>query len=186
MPPWRRWRNPPNSSWFVNTRKQVAGLGGCHCFHARILPELRPERRLLDNRYRLLSVAAITSVVGLCEPLGAWLAERFGWNRHRASVVLIGAATGVGLISVLSYNHWAEVMIFGSSLGVVMDFVPNQIFLPLGGLLIALFVGWFVSEETSREELALGNPILFAVWRNLVRYVVVPAVMIILIAGVTE
>ena len=136
--------------------------------------------------FLLLSVAAITSVVGLCEPLGAWLSERFAWSRHRASVVLIASALSVGMVSVLSYNHWADVMIFGNSLGAVIDFVPNQIMLPLGGLLIALFVGWFVSEETSREELALGNPILFAVWRNLVRYVVVPAVMIILIAGVTE
>ena len=134
--------------------------------------------------FLLLAVAAITSVVGLCEPLGAWLAERFGWNRHRASVVLICAATGVGLISVLSYNHWAEVMIFGSSLGVVLDFVPNQIFLPLGGLLIALFVGWFVNKEHSRDELALDNPMLFPLWHNLVRYVVVPAVAIILVSGV--
>ena len=134
--------------------------------------------------FLLLSVAAVTSVVGLCEPLGAWLAERFGWSRHRASVVLIAAALAVGLVSVLSYNHWAQVMIFGNSLGAVMDFVPNQIMLPLGGFFIALFVGWFVSEQHCREELALGNDALFTLWRNLVRYVVVPSVFVILITGV--
>lgn len=134
--------------------------------------------------FLLLSVAAITSVVGLCEPLGAWLAERFGWSRHRASVVLIATALATGLVSVLSYNHWQDVMIFGSQLSTVMDFVPNQIFLPLGGFFIALFVGWFVDAEHSRAELALENAGLFALWHNLVRFVVVPAVLVILIAGV--
>ena len=136
--------------------------------------------------FLLLAVAAITSVVGLCEPLGAWLAERFEWGRHKASVVLTLTALSFGLVSVLSYNHWAEVMILGASLNAVMDFVPNQIFLPLGGLLIALFVGWFVKDELSASELALGNATTFKLWHQLVRWVVVPALVIILITGVAE
>ncbi len=136
--------------------------------------------------FLLLSVAAITSVVGLCEPLGAWLAERFQWGRHTASVVLIAVASLFGLVSVLSYNHWAEVMIFGRSLNTMMDFVPNQIFLPLGGLLIALFVAWFVSSADAAEELDLQSTRTFQLWRQLMRYVVVPAVAVILVTGVAE
>lgn len=134
--------------------------------------------------FLLLSVAAITSVVGLCEPLGAWLAERFGWSRHVASLVLITAAMTCGVASVLSYNYWSDVMIFGASFGAVIDFVPNQIFLPAGGLLIALFVAWFVDVEHSREELAISNDTLFVTWRNLMRFVVVPAVLVILVTGI--
>ena len=136
--------------------------------------------------FLLLSVAAITSVVGLCEPLGAWLAERFGWSRHRASVVLIAAAVAAGMVSVLSYNHWAEVTLFGQSLGRVIDYLPNQIFLPLGGLLIALFVAWFVAEDYCRDELALESETTFLLWRRLMRYAVVPAVAVILVSGVSE
>ena len=133
--------------------------------------------------FLLLGVAAITSVVGLCEPLGAWLAERFAWSRHVASMVLIVASVSCGMVSVLSYNHWADVMILGKSLNALMDYVPNQIFLPAGGLLIALFVGWFVTAEHSRDELGVENPGLFLVWHQLVRFLVVPAVLIILITG---
>ena len=136
--------------------------------------------------FLLLSVAAITSVVGLCEPLGAWLAERFRWSRHRSSVVLIAAAIGAGLVSVLSYNHWADVTLFGKSLAAVIDYVPSQIFLPLGGLLIAMFVAWFVKEDYCRDELALENETLFLTWRRLMRYLVVPAVAVILVSGVSE
>ena len=77
-------------------------------------------------------------------------------------------------------------MILGKSLNVVMDFVPNQIFLPLGGLLIALFVGWFVKAEHSASELALVSAATFRLWHQLVRWVVVPALVIILITGVAE
>lgn len=136
--------------------------------------------------FLLLSVAAITSVVGLCEPLGAWLAERFGWSRHLASVVLTIVALLFGMVSVLSYNHWAQVTLFGQSLNAVMDFVPNQIFLPLGGLLIALFVAWFVKSELAAAELDLSNSRTYQIWHQLMRWVVVPAVAVILVTGVAE
>lgn len=136
--------------------------------------------------FLLLSVAAITSVVGLSEPLGAWLSERFGWSRHKSAMVLIATTLAVSLVSVLSYNHWQDVFLFGVSLGRAIDFVPSQIMLPLGGLLIALFVGWRVSEVHSREELALGSDLAFTLWRRLVRYVVVPALALILVTGVSE
>ena len=136
--------------------------------------------------FLLLSVAAITSVVGLCEPLGAWLAERFHMNRHVASLVLTATALLFGFVSVLSYNHWAEVTLFGRSLNALMDFVPNQIFLPLGGLLIAVFVGYFVKAEHSADELALGSAAAFRLWHRLMRWVVVPAVAVILLTGVAE
>jgi len=90
------------------------------------------------------------------------------------------------MISVLSYNHWADVTIFGNSLGRAIDFVPSQVMLPLGGFLIALFVGWFVSEEQSRDELALANAAVFTLWHRLVRYIVMPAVAVILVTGVRQ
>ncbi len=136
--------------------------------------------------FLLLSVAAITSVVGLSEPLGAWLSERFAWGRHKSSLALVAAALCCSVISVLSYNHWADVSAFSKSLSGWIDFVPSQIGLPLGGLLIALFVGWFVKQEDSREELALGDVRMFSAWYNLLRFVVIPALAVILLTGISE
>jgi NSS family neurotransmitter:Na+ symporter len=33
-----------------------------------------------------------------------------------------------------------------------MDYFSNQILLPLGGLLIAIFAGWFMLARFSRDE----------------------------------
>jgi NSS family neurotransmitter:Na+ symporter len=58
--------------------------------------------------------------------------------------------------------------------------------LPLGGFLIACFVGWFVSRQTSEEELGIANPTLFRLWHFSIRYLVPPAVLIILVTGLTS
>ena len=132
--------------------------------------------------FLLLSVAAITSIVGLFEPVSAWIGERFGTSRH-VSVVMFAAVIMLGsIVSVLSYNAWAGVGFFGVSLAGLMDFVPNQIVLPLGGFLIALFAGWFMQPEYSSGELELPAA-GFALWRQLLRFVVVPAVAVIFISG---
>ncbi|NOX50391.1 MAG: sodium-dependent transporter [Gammaproteobacteria bacterium] len=133
--------------------------------------------------FLLLSVAAITSMVGLCEPLTAWLSERFQIPRERAVVLLMLVALMVSLVSVLSYNVWVDVSLFGQSLNQLIDFVPNQLLLPVGGLLIALFAGWVVNTKTTQGELQLGIPRLFVGWHNLVRFIVVPAIFLILISG---
>ncbi|MEM9623536.1 MAG: sodium-dependent transporter, partial [Pseudomonadota bacterium] len=133
--------------------------------------------------FLLLSVAAITSVVGLCEPLVAWLGERFGLNRHRAVLVLVGLVMLASFCSVLSYNVWQNLSVFGLTLATLLDWVPNQILLPLGGLFIALFVGWVALPEHNRDALNLSHQ-HFSLWQGLVRFVVVPAVLIIFVTGV--
>ncbi len=64
-----------------------------------------------------------------------------------------------------------------------MDFVAkvaNDIMLPLGGLLIALFAGWAVRTSLLREELPELSDGLFTAWRWLLR-VVSPALVVIVL-----
>lgn len=133
--------------------------------------------------FLLLSVAAVTSLVGLYEPVVAWLIDRFAMSRRRA-VVLLGAATALGgIISTLTYNHWATVAWFGRSLADWMDFIPNQLFLPLGGLLIAVFAAWKLSlGDATPQAVGLSAGLLTA-WQRLLRFLVVPAVLVILVTG---
>ena len=134
--------------------------------------------------FLLLSVAAITSMVGLIEPLVSWLEEHRGIARPSGTLMVVSATAAMSVISVLSYNVWAGVSVFGVDLNTALDFLPNQIMLPLGGLLIAIFAGWFVSKGTAKEELALGSEALFEVWHWLIRYLVPLAVLVILVVGI--
>ena len=134
--------------------------------------------------FLLLSVAAITSMVGLIEPLVSWLEEHRGIARPSGTLMVISATAAMSVISVLSYNVWAGVSVFGVDLNTALDFLPNQIMLPLGGLLIAIFAGWFVSKSSAKEELALGSGALFEIWHWLIRYLVPLAVLVILVVGI--
>ncbi len=132
--------------------------------------------------FLLLSVAAVTSIVGLIEPIGVWVSEKFQLSRPRTTVLIVAVLMGFSVVSALSYNVWLDVSLLGMSLGTLIDFVPNQIMLPVGGFAIAIFVGWFVSKEISSEELGLSNQ-PFKIWYQLLRYVVGPAVFLIFVGG---
>jgi NSS family neurotransmitter:Na+ symporter len=65
----------------------------------------------------------------------------------------------------------------------LFEFVSANLMLPLGGLLIALFAGWFMSEPSSRDELELPAP-LYGAWRFLARFVAPIAVAIVLLNAI--
>jgi NSS family neurotransmitter:Na+ symporter len=136
--------------------------------------------------FLLLTVGAITSMVGLIEPVVSWLEEHRGLARHASTLLAVGAVAVLSILSVLSYNVLSGYQLFGKDLNGVLDYVSNQMLLPLGGFLIACFVGWFVSRQTSEEELGIANPTLFRLWHFSIRYLVPPAVLIILVTGLTS
>ncbi len=136
--------------------------------------------------FLLLSVAGITSMVGLIECVTAWMEDHHGFARHKSALMVVGSVAILSVLSALSYNAIAEYKILGRNLNDTLDYFSNQLLLPLGGLFIAIFVGWFVSKQSSNEELSFGNPTLFQLWHFLVRYVVPPAVAVIFFFGVTE
>jgi neurotransmitter:Na+ symporter, NSS family len=133
--------------------------------------------------FLLLSVAAITSMVGLVEPLIARVQERSGLSRHKSTLTVLAAIGAVSVFSVLSYNVLSGWQIAGANLNGILDYFSNQIMLPVGGLLIAVFAGWVISRASSMEELRMESAGLFSLWYLLIRYVVPVAVVIILVTG---
>ena len=77
----------------------------------------------------------------------------------------------LGLRSLFSFNLIADFQIFSMSFLDFMDFLTNSIMLPLGGLFIALLVGWILSEKFVREEMKIKNGLYWKIWINLTRYV---------------
>ena len=136
--------------------------------------------------FTLLAVAGITSMVGLVECVTAWMEDHHGFARHISAMIVVGSVAVLSVFSILSYNVISELQFMGRDLNGVLDYFSNQILLPLGGLLIAVFVGWFVNTRISAEELEFKNPALFQIWHFLLRYLVPPAVLIIFVMGVTE
>lgn len=130
----------------------------------------------------MLTVAGVTSMVGLLESVTSWIDGRFNINRHVGAAVVVGVSTLCSVASVLSYNIWADIGIAGMNFNEFTEFLYAQLFLPAGGLLIALFAGWFMLREHSSDEIAT-SPGMYQSWRLLIRFVAVPAIAVILVTG---
>jgi NSS family neurotransmitter:Na+ symporter len=51
--------------------------------------------------------------------------------------------------------------------------------LPLGGLLVAIFVGWRISRQATLEELGMADGTIYRTWRVLVQVVAPVGVLLI-------
>ncbi len=132
----------------------------------------------------LLLVAAWTSSISLIEPFVTWLIETFGLSRISAALYSGVATWLLGLGTVWSFNLWAEVKFFGLTFFDLLDFITSNLMLPLGGILIALFAGWLMTVESTKAELQISNPAIYAGWQALVRYIAPVAVFIVLLNAV--
>lgn len=150
-----------------------------------------PGGRLFSAMFfLLLSVAAITSMVGLLEPVLHWAEERWQVKRRLASVILCGGLFCCSLISIYSYSELQGLHPLSwlpsfetRNINDILSFLTDQLMLPLGGLLIAIFTGWFVSRSVSQDELALPDG-AYGLWRFLIRFPVPVAIALVLVLGI--
>ena len=131
----------------------------------------------------LLAIAALTSSISLLEPVVAFFRTK-GYTRFQITVVSGIIAFLMGIPSSLSMGAWSEVKIFGKTFFDLLDFLTSNIMLPLGGLLISIFVGWVVTPLAIREVAGEGEPgALTKAWIFILRFVAPLAIAAILING---
>ena len=113
----------------------------------------------------LVAFAAWTSSISLVEPAIAWIVENTQIRRHTAAWAIGIAVWLLGVTVVLSFNEWKEVkIVFGLNIFETLDKLTSTILLPLGGLLMAVFAGYFMKRSHAQEELDLSEK-AFGLWR---------------------
>ncbi len=138
----------------------------------------------------LLLFAAWTSAISLIEPAVAYLVENKGINRIHAAVWVGGLTWLVGLGTVFSFNIWKDktlsipFLFEDLTFFDTLDYLTANIMLPLGGLFIALFAGWVMREESTREEI-YTHPAMYKIWRFLTRFIAPVAVIVVFLKAVS-
>ena len=133
--------------------------------------------------YVLLALAALTSTISLHEVVTAYLNEQFGMSRGRAAVWVTGFCVVTGVLSSLSLGAWDD-KFFGLSFFDLLDFVTAKLMLPLSGLLVSLFVGWYLKRSLSYEELTnygLQKAPYFPIYMFILRYLAPIAIVLIFV-----
>lgn len=114
----------------------------------------------------LVSFAAITSAISLTEPAIAYVVEEYNAKRSRVAISLGVFCWLLGLGTVFSFNIWADVKpLFGLNFFELVDQLSQNIMLPLGGLLIALFTVWALPQIIVREQLEVSSDRVMLCWR---------------------
>lgn len=133
--------------------------------------------------YVLLALAALTSTISLHEVVTSYLNEQFGMSRGRAAVWVTGFCVVTGVLSSLSLGAWDD-KFFGLSFFDLLDFVNAKLMLPLSGLLVSLFVGWYLKRSLSYEELTnygLQKAPYFPIYMFILRYLAPIAIVLIFV-----
>ncbi len=140
--------------------------------------------------FLLVFVAALTSAFAMFELIICRALETRGISRPMATWALALVAFLFGLLTVFSFNYLEDVHPLGmferfstATLFDLIDFTVTNIILPLGGMLFSIFVGWFLSRETTMEELGLQKGWLYNSWRFLTRYVAPAAVAVVFVSN---
>lgn len=136
--------------------------------------------------FTLFVFTALTSAIPLIEVVASNLMELYKMTRKRA-VILVGIACFVfGIPSAYAGAHvvfpdWEG--IYGMDFLKTIDNLVSIWVIPIGGLLTAVFVGWFMDRDVAKEEFLLGTRFRFLwhPWRFFMRYVVPLTILIIII-----
>lgn len=132
----------------------------------------------------LLAFAALSSSISMLEVSVAYLVDEKGMSRGAATALLGTFVFLLGIPSALAFNQWAGITpLFGLNFFDLADNLVSSYLLPLGGLCVALYAGWFWKGAEEKSELlgGSGRRWLFPVWHFLVRFVAPAAVVIILL-----
>lgn len=106
----------------------------------------------------LLAVAALTSTISLLEVIVAYFSEELRISRKKATIFASLVILVLGALCTLSNGGvLADFKIFGMNIWGLLEYSSADILLPLGGLFIVIFVGFFMGRKRVMEELTNGG-----------------------------
>jgi NSS family neurotransmitter:Na+ symporter len=123
----------------------------------------------------LLSLAALTSTISLLEVPTSYIIDEHGVRRKKAALYV--GLTVLAISIIISFNDW----LIGD-----IDYIFSVIGLPLGGLFICIFIGYFWKTRSAVEEMKNGfkdirDSWFTTVWSVFIKYIC-PIIILLILA----
>ena len=134
--------------------------------------------------YVLLALAALTSTISLHEVVTAYLHEEFNFTRGKAARLVTAGCILLGILCSLSLGVTKDFTIFGLGMFDLFDFVTAKLMLPLGGLLISIFTGWYLDKKLVWSEITNNGKLKVPIYKLIIfilKYVAPIAISVIFI-----
>ncbi|MBB6450213.1 NSS family neurotransmitter:Na+ symporter [Geomicrobium halophilum] len=132
----------------------------------------------------LVFIAGLSSAISLAEVSISFAIRQFNMNRKKAAIIVGALITLLGIPSALSQGGpLSDFLIAGQPFLDFVDLITDSYFLPIGGLIVVLFVGWGWRSRVAFEEADFKNPVIAKLWLILIRFVAPLMIIIILLAN---
>jgi NSS family neurotransmitter:Na+ symporter len=123
----------------------------------------------------------------LLEVVVAFFSEELNITRRKATIIAASSISVLGIFASLSFGPLDGFTIFGKNIFDLLDYTASNVLLPLGGLLIVLFVGWFAGKRIVKLELTNEGTLkakYFPAFLNVVKFIAPVAIAAILIYSI--
>lgn len=137
--------------------------------------------------FSLLAVAALTSTVSVLEVVVAYFSEEFKISRKKAIIISSVSISLLGILASLSFGPLKSILIFKKSIFDLLDFTASNVLLPLGGVFIVIFVGWYMTKKDVHDEISNNKSLkvrFFPYYLFIVRFIAPLAIAAIFIYSI--
>lgn len=112
---------------------------------------------LLIAFFILAGIAATTAALSMVEVPVALVSEKWNIPRKYAVLSVTTIMFIIGALTTHPSSIFGHIRIFGNNFFDFFDFASSNIMLPLGGLLIAIFIGYFIDKNDLINEISNGG-----------------------------
>jgi NSS family neurotransmitter:Na+ symporter len=127
--------------------------------------------------YLCLFFACLTSTICILEGIVGYVIDEWRWQRKKATLSVCFLVFILGVFQMLSFGPLADFKIFDKTIFELSDFFVSNLLMPFGGLMMAIFAGWWWKDRLSKE-INLGEGLkLGRMYVICVRYLVPLAIM---------
>ncbi len=103
--------------------------------------------------FLLVFFASITSTISLTEISVTFLTDEHHLGRRTATWVTAVFVFVFAVLSALSFNVLGDFTIFGMTIFDFLNYIGSNVFMLLGGLFTAVYVGWFLDRTVIHDQL---------------------------------
>ena len=107
--------------------------------------------------FLLVFFASLTSTISLSEIPITFLIEEHKMSRGRAIAWTALFTFALAVIAALSFNVLDDIKLWGKNIFDMMDYAASNIFMLLGGLFTAVYVGWILDRKVIHEQITNGG-----------------------------
>jgi NSS family neurotransmitter:Na+ symporter len=101
--------------------------------------------------FLLVTFAALSSAVSILEVAVTYFSETKGISRNKMALIAGGVIYVMGYFPLFSFNKLSDVKILGKNFFDLFDVIASNYLLPIGGLLIAMFIGWVLGKDAVKD-----------------------------------